>query len=162
MGLFSHLALSCGGALLLSAHPGAEGDASAAISAYRAAGATLLVSLPPSAELATLGLGEIDLACAAAEIAWAHCPIPDFEAPGPLFHAAWRALRPRLFERLDAGESVVLHCRAGLGRTGTVAALILIERGLSPRDAMGQVRRARPGAIETAVQVEFLETGAIP
>jgi ADP-ribosyl-[dinitrogen reductase] hydrolase len=57
--------------------------------------------------------------------------------------------------QLCAGETIGLHCGAGLGRTGTVAALILIERGFTPSEAIAAVRRARPGAIETAAQLSY-------
>lgn len=158
--MFDRLQAPRGGALLLSAHPARDGNAAAALAAYRAAGARFLVSLPPALELQALGLGDLGAACAAQGLAWAHCPIPDFEPPGPLFEAAWRAVAPGLHDRLDAGETIALHCRAGLGRTGTVAALILIERGLAPDAAITVVRRARPGAIETAAQLSYLHLKA--
>lgn len=154
------LAAPRGGCLLLSAHPASQGNLPAALADYRAAGARLLVSLPPSAELEALGLGALAAECAALGLTWAHCPIPDFEPPGAPFEAAWREAAPGLHDLLDAGETIVLHCRAGLGRTGTVAALILIERGLTPAEAITQVRRARPGAIETAAQLSYLHLKA--
>jgi len=49
----------------------------------------------------------------------------------------------------------------GLGRTGMAAALLLVERGIAPEDAIAAVRRARPGAIETRGQ-ETLVRGWTP
>ena len=49
-----------------------------------------------------------------------------------------------------------LHCYAGLGRTGTIASLILMQYGLSARDAIRQVRAVRPGSIETLEQEHYL------
>jgi hypothetical protein len=37
---------------------------------------------------------------------------------------------------LSAGENVYLHCRAGIGRTGTVAGCLLIEQGFSAEEAL--------------------------
>lgn len=158
--MFNRLAAPRGGVLLLSAHPASQGDLAAALAAYRAAGARLLVSLPPSTELEQLGLDALASECAALELEWAHCPIPDFEPPGAPFEAAWRQAAPGLHARLDADETIVVHCRAGLGRTGTVAAQILIERGMTPDEAIAEVRRARPGAIETAAQLSYLHLKA--
>jgi protein-tyrosine phosphatase len=158
--MFNRLAAPRGGALLLSAHPASQGNLAAALADYRAAGVRLLLSLPPASELERLGLGDLERDCAALGLAWAHCPIPDFEPPGAPFEAAWREVAPGLHARLDAGETIGLHCRAGLGRTGTVAALILIERGLTPDDAIAHIRRARPGAIETAAQLSYLQQKA--
>jgi len=63
---------------------------------------------------------------------------------------------------LDRGDSVALHCRAGLGRTGTVAARVLLERGLNVQAAVDLVRQARPGAIETQVQEAYLHSQGWP
>jgi len=158
--MFNRLEVPRGGALLLSAHPASQGDPASALAAYRAADVRLLISLPPSEELVALGLGDIAGDCAALGIGWAHCPINDFEPPGSPFEAAWREVASRVHALLDAGETIALHCRAGLGRTGTVAGLILIERGLTPVEAIRQVRHARPGAIETAAQLSFLHLKA--
>ena len=49
---------------------------------------------------------------------------------------------------------------AGLGRTGTMAAKMLVGFGVSPEDAIASVRQARPGTIETAAQEQYIRTGA--
>jgi len=49
-----------------------------------------------------------------------------------------------------------VHCGAGLGRTGTVLACYLVSRGLTAEQAIGEVRLARPGAVEAVSQVAFV------
>jgi protein-tyrosine phosphatase len=48
--------------------------------------------------------------------------------------------------RLRAGEGVVMHCGAGMGRTGVLGALVLVALGRPVDDALAIVRAARPGA----------------
>jgi protein-tyrosine phosphatase len=71
--------------------------------------------------------------------------------PGPV-----AALTATLAEHLQAGRTVVVHCRGGLGRAGTSAACTLVPRGLAPEPAMRHVRTARPGAIENRGQEDFV------
>ncbi|MGI5819927.1 MAG: dual specificity protein phosphatase family protein [Armatimonadota bacterium] len=55
------------------------------------------------------------------------------------------------------GCAVGVHCLAGLGRTGTLIACYLVTRGLSAEDAIAQVRRARPGSVQTELQEKAVE-----
>jgi len=57
-----------------------------------------------------------------------------------------------LRQRVTAGGRVLVHCRGGLGRAGTVAACLLVEFGVRPEEAIQRVRIARPNAIETSAQ----------
>jgi protein-tyrosine phosphatase len=57
---------------------------------------------------------------------------------------------------LDDGQGIAIHCRAGLGRSGLVAASLLVRRGVMPANAIQTVRNCRPRAIETADQEAFI------
>ena len=57
---------------------------------------------------------------------------------------------------LREGRNILVHCRGGLGRAGTIAARLLIEIGIDPKIAISEVRAVRPGAIETVEQEKYV------
>lgn len=61
-----------------------------------------------------------------------------------------------LLDALPVGQSVAVHCRAGLGRAPVLVAVALIEKGMHPFEAAGTIRAMRRGAINGA-QMNFLE-----
>lgn len=58
--------------------------------------------------------------------------------------------------KLETGKNVVVHCIAGLGRTGTLGAALLIILGVEPEKAITIVRKIRPRTIENKQQENFL------
>jgi atypical dual specificity phosphatase len=79
-----------------------------------------------------------------------HLPVRDFTAPTPEqlergVAEIERAIRDR--------KIVAVHCGGGLGRTGTLLACYLVSQGMTTVDAIAEVRRLRPGSIETREQV---------
>jgi len=119
-------------------------------------GATAVVTLIEEDEFVLLGVEALPQALRAAGIEWHHLPIEDVSVPDQRFERAWPVVWPQLLGRLTGGERVMVHCRGGLGRAGTVAALMLIECGESAEVAIKRVRTARPGAIETAEQERWV------
>lgn len=123
---------------------------------FRQWGAEALVTLLEHHEIRMLGVEAIGERAGVMGMRWWHLPIVDGCAPERAFEAAWEDAGAALHGILDARGRIVLHCRAGLGRSGTVAARLLIERGIEPDAAVSAVRHARPGAIENAEQVIWL------
>ena len=70
-------------------------------------------------------------------------PIPDLDAP-PVAEALGLVLELR--ERLCAGGALVVHCGAGIGRAGTMAACVLVALGVAEDEALAQVAAQRPMA----------------
>lgn len=136
-------------------------DLIADVEVIRSWGATCVLTLLEPHELDLLKVRGLPEAVREAGIVWLHAPIPDVSIPGPAFDAAWKAIGPRLTERLQEGGSVVVHCRGGLGRAGLVAATLMVRMGDYPARAIERVRAIRPGAIETPEQEAYvLEQGA--
>jgi atypical dual specificity phosphatase len=70
-------------------------------------------------------------------------PVKDFSAPRL---DDFRAFLEAVHHALNEGK-VLVHCEAGLGRTGTMAAAYWIDKGLSVNEAIRKIRRTNPGVI---------------
>ncbi len=124
--------------------------------AIKAWGADAVLSLIESHEFDLLGVPELGAAVQARGIEWFHFPVRDLDVPTPEAMAGWSSLSPKLHRIVESGGRIVLHCRGGLGRAGTIGALLLTERGWSAPDAIHDIRTARPGAIETTAQARWV------
>jgi protein-tyrosine phosphatase len=121
-------------------------------------GANVLVSLVEDLELERLGIPSLVRDASLAGIETIRFPMVDGRAPRSV--PATRAVVTNLMERAERGDHIVIHCRAGLGRTGLLAACCLIARGHAPDAAVTIVRAARAGTVETAEQMEFVRSFA--
>lgn len=126
------------------------------LDAIKAWGATTIVTLVEERELAELQVPGIDRKAAIRGMEWLHMPITDVSAPDERFEEAWRQHGSRLVAGIRSGARVLVHCKGGLGRAGTVAALMLVELGMKPENAISGVRTARKGAIETHEQANYV------
>jgi ADP-ribosyl-[dinitrogen reductase] hydrolase len=133
-------------------------DLNADLAALVAWGAQSLVSLVEGHEFARLGVPQFPEVMRAARLQWYHIPIRDMQAPDAETLQAWEAAGPALQATLRGGGKVAIHCAAGLGRTGTIAAKLLVNLRQSPGEAIAAVRHARPGTIETAAQEAFVRS----
>ncbi|MFN0072369.1 MAG: dual specificity protein phosphatase family protein [Chloroflexota bacterium] len=82
-----------------------------------------------------------------------HLPVPDLAPP------TVEQIQIGITEigsALAKNTNVVVHCAAGLGRTGTLLACYYVQRGLSAERAIDHIRTLRPGSIESAIQVQAI------
>lgn len=130
------------------------------LAAIAAWGAGMLVTLLEPHEFTELSIPTLAARATELGLSWYGLPITDGAAPDERFLEPWRTLGPQFGCALLAGQRIVVHCKGGLGRAGTVACLLLHEvRAAASADAaMAMVRAVRPGAIETLAQETFLRT----
>lgn len=81
--------------------------------------------------------------------AYLHEPVTDMGVP--TLEQLERVLE-FIGSHVERGGRVVVHCGAGYGRTGTVLACYLVRRGCTAWEAIDQLRRIRPGSVETGKQ----------
>ncbi len=115
------------------------------LNALQRLGVTMLVTLTeepyPAAKLAPFGVDAV------------HFPIRDMGVPSL---ADARDLCAQLAPRIKRGEPTILHCKAGLGRTGTMLACCLVFGGVEPLRAIHEVRQINPLYIQSQEQLEFI------
>ncbi len=131
-------------------------DLSLDLDAIRDWGAAAVVTLVESKELVLLRVERLGEEVRRREMLWFHIPIVDVATPDEEFERRWDVVGDELRALLLDGRDVLVHCRGGLGRAGTVASRLLIELGTEPATAIKQVRAVRPGAIETAAQERYV------
>jgi ADP-ribosyl-[dinitrogen reductase] hydrolase len=115
-------------------------------------GADVVVSLIEAREFELLGVTDLPDAIEEQGMRWIHLPMVDGSVPNQKFERRWAVNGADLRRVVRSGGRVLLHCRGGLGRAGTIAARLMVELGMEPGKAIQAVRRARPGAIETVEQ----------
>jgi len=129
------------GTLWLSAMPGRFGSWQAFDHEARRVGLALVVCLTPRHEVAELSPAyHAALDQGTLPFRWQNLPMPNFGLPDD--PPAFRREVAGIAQALRQGEAVMLHCAAGLGRTGTVAACVLKAMGLEQADALERVQAA--------------------
>jgi ADP-ribosyl-[dinitrogen reductase] hydrolase len=127
------------------------------IGAIQSWAATVVLTLLESWELADLRVENLGSVVADFGIVWYWIEVPDGRIPEGEKAVTWHHVKADLLARLNCDERIFIHCKGGLGRTGTLAAELLVSFGEEVSDAMKRVRIARPGAIETMEQEDYLE-----
>jgi ADP-ribosyl-[dinitrogen reductase] hydrolase len=126
------------------------------LDAVRDWGAAAVVTLVEQKELALLRVEHLGEEVPRRGMLWFHLPIVDVSTPDDGFERQWEIAGHELRMLLRSGRDVLIHCRGGLGRAGTIGARLLIELGMEPEVAIRRVRAVRPGAIETCEQKKYV------
>jgi len=120
-------------------------------------GASILISLIEEHEYRKVHITDIGSRIAG-RMAHLKLPIRDVDVPDTGWEKDWQVKGPIIRAALRNGDRICVHCMGGLGRTGLLAARLLVEFGMSPDEALLAVRKARPGTIETQAQEDYVRS----
>ncbi len=124
------------------------------IAAMKHWGAQVVISLLEIQEYAELQATQL-LTLYPEQFNWFNLPFADKCAPDEAWLAHWLLIRSQL-QHLLRSQKILIHCKGGFGRTGTVAALLLMDQGFGAEEAIIRCRRARKYAVETPEQEYFV------
>ena len=148
-----HVPLATAGQLYVMARPDPQ-ELQQVMAALAGLKVVRLVCLLPDTELTSLNLAQEPDSCARHGIEFVHFPIRDFGLPPP---AAFNHLTRRLVDDLRQGRSLVIHCRAGIGRTGMLSGCVLRELGFDTEQAIALISQVRGFSIpDTPAQRQFI------
>jgi len=153
--LFFRIASVGKGFLAVMAHPAREGDAALIIRDLAAQGVRQVVSLLDPDEALELGLENEAELVHEQSMDFVSFPIPDLGLPGSINDFA--RLSQRLYQQVAAGTNTLIHCRAGVGRSGLLASAVLLHGGRTVQQAFVQVSHMRGCKVpETPQQGDWL------
>jgi protein-tyrosine phosphatase len=130
-----------GGSLAVAPRPRGGDWLEDEIRSWKSNGIDVVVCLMEDWELAELDLSDEKKACLEQGLSFVHFPIRDRGTPESA--VAVHSLVQTLSGHLTSNRNVLIHCRAGIGRTGLVAACCLIESGIVASDAFARIEEAR-------------------
>ena len=116
---------------------------------------SLVVTLLDTIEVTRLDISTLGKFLKENNIYWEHFPIQDLRIPTD--RNLLIKLLVHMKKLLDDDKSVLIHCYAGLGRTGLLATTLLVSLGLEAKVSIEHIRKIRPGSIETIEQENFVK-----
>ncbi|MBB3280526.1 phosphatase [Mitsuaria sp. TWR114] len=129
------------GRLWLQSMPGRREPWSAFLDEARLNRLDMLVCLNPLEEVAELSPAyHKAVAQGRMPFRWLHVPMRDFGLAADA--AAFRQGVEQVAQGLRMGDRALLHCAAGMGRTGTMAACVLKRLGMPAAEALAAVSAA--------------------
>ena len=144
------------GKLAISARPRGGDWLDDELAAWRREGITTVVSLLTPEEEQELGLEREAAQSRHQGIRFLSLPVADRQVPQS--ESEMQALVQDVDQILSSSGNVLVHCRQGIGRSGLLAACLLMHRGENPQTAMQNLSKLRGTSVpETREQQRWLE-----
>ena len=150
------ISVSWPGKLAIAARPRGDDWLEDEVRDWKNAGVSTVLSLLAPDEERDLHLAAESDVARSLGLRFESLPIPDRQVPSSPSEVA--PILGELNSELSAGKSAVIHCRQGVGRSGMIAACLLVMRGMDPDTAVCELVRARGTAVpETEEQRRWID-----
>jgi len=155
---FDTLALPGGASFIFTPCPGTkETTINSALDTLKEAGADAVITLLSDTEIDALAVSGLGDGVEQQGLIWFQLPIEDDEEPEEAFQQAWEEQKATLFDLFNGGKTLAIHCRGGSGRTGLMAAILLLESGERWADVQSIIQSVRPKALTHLAHISYLK-----
>lgn len=143
--------------LILTPCPGTKNiSLQSALQQLKGYGAKAVITLMTEDELKGLSLSQIGNTVKSLGMSWFHLPIEDDQTPNFNFIELWQTAGPAIHRLLENQKSIAIHCKGGSGRSGLVAAQIMLERGEALDKVIKRIQKIRPNAFKLAAHQQYI------
>ena len=144
------------GKLAITARPRGADWLENEVREWKSAGVNTVLSLLTVDEERDLGVADEQQVARALGLRFVSLPIPDRQVPSSPSEVA--PILDELDTELASGKNAVIHCRQGVGRSGMMAACLLVLRGMDPDSAVRELEKVRGTMVpETAEQRRWID-----
>ncbi|MGI2029736.1 dual specificity protein phosphatase family protein [Endozoicomonas acroporae] len=155
---FDILPLPNGSTFIFTPCPGTKAQNLAdSLSTLKKAGADAVVTMLPDTEITILDVARLGQETENTGMQWFQLPVEDDCAPETVFAVAFQQAKDSLLALIAKKATIAIHCKGGSGRTGLMAAVLLLERGMQGNDVKTLVQSIRPNALTLPVHLEYLQ-----
>lgn len=155
---FDILPLPNGSTFIFTPCPGTKSEnLSDSLSTLKKAGADAVVTMLPNTEITILDVASLGQETEHAGMQWFQLPVEDDCAPEEIFEIAFKQAKDSLLALIEKKATIAIHCKGGSGRTGLMAAALLLESGMQWDDVKALVQSIRPNALTLPVHLGYLQ-----
>lgn len=155
---FDILELNNGGKFIFTPCPGTKDTSiSDAFESLVEAGADAVITLLSDKELGALSVPTFGNEAAQKSFNWFQLPIEDDSEPEQPYEEALSTSKDELLALVKGKKTIAIHCRGGSGRTGLMAAILLLESGGNWSKVKSLIQSVRPKALGHPAHISYLK-----
>ena len=155
---FDILELNNGAKFIFTPCPGTKDtNISSAFDTLTEAGAETVITMLSNDELKALSVPAFSSEATQKCFNWFQLPIEDDCEPEHPYEEAWETAKDELLALVKNKSTIAIHCRGGSGRTGLMAAILLLESGENWNEVKSLIQSVRPKALTHPAHISYLK-----